>query len=138
MGGEWPYNYYFMRCYFLILFKTAGCSCVEFPSNLFHIRFVSVRVVQLNSRTDTATARKNSRFISSERSFSVLVVNLSIVVHALPMHILTSLSVDEILLPRYMNRSTSNPALPMRMLISLSVDEILLPMYMNWSTNLLR
>ena len=36
-----------------------------------------------------------------------MVVNLSIAVHALLIHLVTSFSVDEILLPRYMNRSTN-------------------------------
>ena len=37
---------------------------------------------------------------------------LSIAVHALPMHMLTLLSVDEILLPRYMNWSTNFRVFP--------------------------
>ena len=36
-----------------------------------------------------------------------MVINLSIVVHALPIHVLTLLTVGEILLPRYMKRSTN-------------------------------
>ena len=36
-----------------------------------------------------------------------MVDNLSIAVHALPMHMLTFLSVNETLLPRYMNWSTN-------------------------------
>ena len=44
------------------------------------------------------TAWKNSHFISSERSDFQMVDNLSTVLHALSIHMLTSLSVDEILL----------------------------------------
>ena len=43
-----------------------------------------------------ATARKNFRFILLEKSEFYVVVNLSISVRALPIHMLTSLSVDEI------------------------------------------
>ena len=41
------------------------------------------------------------------RSDFYMVVNQSMAVHALPMHMLILLSVDEILLPRYMNWSTN-------------------------------
>ena len=41
-----------------------------------------------------------------------MVVNLSIVVDALPMYMLTLLSVDEILLPSYINWSTNFRNLP--------------------------
>ena len=58
-----------------------------------------MKVVQLYSITDTATTWKNSYFILSKRLDFYVVINLSIVVHALPVHTLISLSVDEILLP---------------------------------------
>ena len=51
------------------------------------------------------TAWKNSRFILSEKLDFHMVDNLLITVHAFPTHILTSLSVDEILLPRYVKGS---------------------------------
>ncbi len=54
-----------------------------------------------------AVVWKNSHFILSERTDFHMVVNLSIADHAFPMLLLTSLSVDEILLPRYMNFSTN-------------------------------
>ena len=44
-----------------------------------------------------------------------MVNNQSIAVHAFPMHILTSLSVDEILVPRYINWSTYFRGLPFNM-----------------------
>ena len=40
------------------------------------------------------------------------VVNISIAIHALPMRIMTLLSVDEILLPKYMNWSSNFKRLP--------------------------
>ena len=42
-------------------------------------------------------------FFSSNRSDFLLMHNLSITVHTFPVRMLTSLSVDEILLPKYMN-----------------------------------
>ena len=54
-------------------------------------------------------AWKNSHFILSGRSEFCMVINLSVVVSALPMHMLILLSVDEILLPRYMNSFTLEP-----------------------------
>ena len=69
---------------------------------------------------------------------------LSLVVHALPICMLTLLSVDEILLPIYVNwadfhtvinLSIAISAFLMYMLTSPSVDEILLLGYVNWSTN---
>ena len=52
---------------------------------------------------NTATDSKKFRFILSDIRFLHKINNLSIVVHALPMSTLSSFSVDEILLPRYMN-----------------------------------
>ena len=63
--------------------------------------------MQLHISTNTATAWKNSHFILSERSDFLMVDNLSIALHALPKYMLTSLSVDEILLPKYINWSTN-------------------------------
>ena len=61
---------------------------------------------------DMATSWKNSYFILSERSDFYMVYNLLAAVHALPMHILTLLSVDETLLPHYMNGFTNFRCLP--------------------------
>ena len=58
------------------------------------------------SSTYMATALKNSCFGLLVRSDFHIVVNLLIAVHTLPLHMLTSLSVDEILLSSYMNSST--------------------------------
>ena len=69
-------------------------------------------MVQVYSSSNMATARKNSYFILSTQSYLHIADNLSIVVHASLMHMLTSLSVDEILLPRYMNWTTNFRSLP--------------------------
>ena len=63
---------------------------------------VVCKVVQPCYSSDTTTAWKDSCFLLSGRSDFHMIVNLSIEVHALPMHMLTSFSVDEILLQRYL------------------------------------
>ena len=55
---------------------------------------------------------KNSHLISSERSNLHVINNLSITVYAFPLHILTLLSLDEILLPRYVKWCTNFKGLP--------------------------
>ena len=78
----------FMGCCFKGLFKTARSIFVEFSSSFF---FLKVQVVQPYSSIGTATALKNSRFISFH-----MVGNLFITFHTFLMRIQTSLSVDEI------------------------------------------
>ena len=62
--------------------------------------------------TDTATAWRKFHFNLSERSDFYMIVNFSIVVQAKPMRLETSFSVDEILLPQYMNWSFNFRGLP--------------------------
>ena len=59
------------------------------------------------SSTDTTAAWKKSHSISSDRLDFHIIDSLSIAVHAFTRHILTSLSVDETLLPRYVILSTN-------------------------------
>ena len=109
--GLWdgrPFSSCFMECCFQNFFSkkqlASFCSShLAFYSN----RFLKVQVVLPYNITDTATAWKNFCFILSVRSDFLIVDNLSIAFSAYPMHILISLSVDEILLLRYMNRRTS-------------------------------
>ena len=68
------------------------------PIVFFSKRFVKIR---LYNSTDTATAWKNSRFNESERLHFHRVDNELIVVHAFPIRMLTSFSVDEIMLPMH-------------------------------------
>ena len=83
------------------------CSHLAFCTN------VSLdQVVHPYSSTDMATAWKNSHFISLDGLNLHIIDNLSIAVYALPMYILTLLSVDGILLPRYVNWSTNFRGLP--------------------------
>ena len=105
-GGKWPYSYGFVRCCFRDLFNITR-SIYMCSSYLFSIRFVSVYVVLPYCSTDATTAWKKSRFILLDTSDFHLIESLSIAVHVFTRHILTSLSVDETLLPRYVNLSTN-------------------------------
>ena len=64
------------------------------------------------SRIDTIAAGKKLRFILSIRSDFHMTDNLSITIRAFASHVLISVSVDETLLPRYVNLSTSFRELP--------------------------
>ena len=59
--------------------------------------------MQPYSSADTATVWKNSCFILSERSDFLMVDNL-LIDHALPVHMLTSLLVNKLLLPRCISK----------------------------------
>ena len=76
--------------------------------------FIRVHVVHPYSKIDTAIAEKKSCFILSERSDFYMVNNLSMAVYAFTWHMLTSFSVDEILLPKYVNWSTNFRGLPFK------------------------
>ena len=102
MRGKWPHSCCFVGCHFYYRFKTAHDIFVYFPSSFFSKHFVIVQVIHPYTSTDAAW--KNSHFILSDFH---TIINLSTVVHALPMHVLTLLSFDEILLPRYMNWSNN-------------------------------
>ena len=65
-----------------------------------------VQVVQPYSSTDMTTAWKKCLFSLSVRSDFHMTDSLFEASHAFPIRVFTSLSVDEILLPRYMNCST--------------------------------
>ena len=63
-----------------------------------------VQVVQLCSSCDTITTWKNFHLILSEILNFYVNVDLSIAVHAFPVHMLTLVSVNEMLLPSYVNK----------------------------------
>ena len=89
------------------MFKIARGIPVLFKSSFFSRRFVSVYTVHRYSCIDTATAKKKSHFILSDRSDFHIIDNLPIAAHAFARRILTTLSVDETLLPKYVNLSTN-------------------------------
>ena len=59
------------------------------------------------SSTDTTSAGKKSRFILSVRSKFHMIGNYSITVHVFPVRMLTLVSVDKMLLLRYVKWSTN-------------------------------
>ena len=82
------------------------------------------------SSTDTAAIWKISRFLLWERSNFPIIDKLSIAVYVFPMHMLTSLSVDEILLSRYLNWSTNFRGLRLRVEMASSCLKHLLDIFM--------
>ena len=115
MGGKWPYSCCFVGCCFQNLFKIARSILMKFPSSFFAMCLVSAHVVHPYSSLDTATAWKKCHFILSDWSDFQMTNNLSIAACIFARHILTSLSVDETLLLRYMNLWTNFTCIPLRM-----------------------
>ena len=93
-------------------------SLVQFLSSLFSIRLVSVHVVHPYNRIDRTAVWKKLRFILLDRSDFHMNDNLLIAVHAFPSRILMPFSVDETLLPRYMNLATDFREPPFSMELS--------------------
>ena len=107
MGGRWPYSCPFVGCCFKNLFSIPHSILVQFLFSIFFIRLVSIHIVHLYSRMDMSAAWKKLHFILSDNSDFPMIDNLSIAVHTFTSHILMSFSVDEMLLPRYVNLSTN-------------------------------
>ena len=107
MGGKWPYSCCFVQCCFQDLLNIARSILVQFLSSFFSMHLISNHVVHQYSRIDTPTTWKKLCFILSDRSDFHMIDNLSIAVIAFTRCILMSFSVDETLLLRYINLSTS-------------------------------
>ena len=112
MGGKWLFSSSFVGYCFQDLLKTVPRIFVLISSSLFSMHFVSIHVVHPYSSIVTVTAWKKSCFILSDRSHFYLINNLSIAFDAFARYMLTSLSVNEILLPSYGNLFTSFKSLP--------------------------
>ena len=87
-----------------ILLAAFLCNC---RLAFFSSRLVNVQVVHPYSCIDTTAAWKKLRFILSVRSDFYMIDSLSITVHAFVSRVSMSFSVDETLLPRSVNLSTS-------------------------------
>ena len=87
---------------FPILTAWSGCRSIY---NTYGVPYSSI---------DTTAAWKKSLFILLVRSDFNMINSLLIAAHAFTRCILTSLSIDEMLLPRYMNLSTDFRELPFR------------------------
>ena len=112
MGGRWPYSWWLVGCCRQDLFKIARSILVLLPSSFLSSRFVSVHVVYPYSSIDTTAAWKKLRFILSVRSDFHMIDSLLMAVHAFVNRVSMSISVDETLLPRYVNLSTSLRGVP--------------------------
>ena len=111
--GTWPYSScFFVGCRLQDLFNIAQSILMYLPSNLFSTHFVSVQIGHPYSSTVTAAAWKKLRFILSVRSDFHMTDSLSIAVYAFASREWMSLSVDETLLPRWVNLPTSFSELP--------------------------
>ena len=75
-------------------------------------------MVHLYININTVTAWKKSHFILLERLNICMVNNLLVAFYAFAKGMLTSLSVDEILLPKYVNLSTNFRGLPLKVKIA--------------------
>ena len=122
MGGRWPYSWCLLGYCRQDLFHIARSILVYLPSSFFSSRFVSVQVVHPYSSIDKTTAWKKLRFILSVTSDFHLIDSLSIAVHAFVSRVSMSFSVDETLLPRLVNLSTSFSEVPSRVEMSHMFD----------------
>ena len=112
--GRWPHNCYFLECCFQDLFKAACSILVQTPSSFFSMHFIIIHVVHLFSSIDITTVWKKSHFILLERSDFYMIDNLPIAVYAFARWMVKSLSVDEMLLQKYVNWSTDFRSLPLK------------------------
>ena len=80
-------------------------SNFQFPclDNFFSICLINVHVVHPYSSLHTRAAWKKLRFILADKSDFHMTDNQSIAVHAIASRVFMSFSVDETLLPRYVN-----------------------------------
>ena len=103
LGGKSPHRYYFIGSCFQYMFKTTWVSLNKYrlaltPSVSLKCNWCKVTIVLTSLQFGRITILLN------QRSSFHKVNNLSIAAIVLPMGMLISLSFDDILLPRYMNR----------------------------------
>ena len=103
MGIKLPSSCCFVGCCLQDLFNIAHSILVYLPSSFFSIRFVSVHVVQPYSNYDRCLEKTAFHFIS--QVYLLYDDSLSTAVHTFASRVLTSVSVNETLLPRSVNLS---------------------------------
>ena len=113
MGGWWLYSCYFVGCCLQDLFNIACSIFVLLLSSFSSISLVSVHVVHPYSTIDKTAAWKKLHFILSVRSVFHMTDSLLIAVHAFASRVLMSVLIDETLLLRWVNLSTSFRELPL-------------------------
>ena len=101
LGWFWRWKVAVPQLFYGVLFPgfLQDCILAEF--------FVSVHVVHTCSSNSTATPRKKYHFILSNRLNFHMTDNQSIAVHTFARHLPTSISVNEIFLPKYLNLSNN-------------------------------
>ena len=87
---------------------------ILFPTSFLFICTVRNHVVHPYSNMNTGTSLKKSCYTLSDKSDFHLIDNLSISVSTFIWHVLTLLSIDEMLLPRYANWSANFRGLPLK------------------------
>ena len=103
-GGKWLYSCLMEDCFQDMINIT--CSILlPFPSSFFSISFVCLHGLYPYCSLGTTTDWKIYCFILSDRSDFHMINNLSIAIHDFARWISTSLSGDEMLLPRFVNLS---------------------------------
>ena len=109
MRDRWLYSHCFVGCCLQDLFKMTHGICAKFLPNFFSMCFVSIDLVHLFGSIKIATAWKKYSFILLDRSDFHIINNLSIAFHAFGWCI----SVDEMLLLKYVNWFTHFRSLPL-------------------------
>ena len=104
MGVRWPYSCCFMGSWLQDLFRTARSIFVHLPSSFFSIRLVSIHAMHPYSSTDTTAAWKKCVLFYLT---SIMTDSLLINVHAFAGRVLMLFSVDQTVVPRRMNLSSS-------------------------------
>ena len=107
MGSRWLYSHCIVGCCFLDLLNIAHRILVQLPSSFFSICLISVQVVHLCYGMNAQPLLGKSCYILSYRSDFHMTDSLSIADHAFTSRKLMSFSVDETLLPRWVNLFTS-------------------------------
>ena len=90
--------------FFFVASKNCSIQRVAFLYNS-HQAFLNAQIMHPFSNTDTAILMNKSSLILSGRSDFHMIDNLPIAIHHIVMRMFTSLSVDEILLSKYVNWS---------------------------------
>ena len=112
-------------CWVLPLGKLLVAYFCSYNLAFFSRRFVRVQLKEPYSSTDTVTDWNKSHCILSERSNFIISEKLSIATHACPLRMLTSLSIDEILMPMYVNWSTDFWSLTLKVGMALFLSLII-------------
>ena len=107
MGSKWFFSY----CFVMLLISECVQNSMKHFS-FFYMRFFKVHVIHPYSSTDTATEEVPFYFCR----YPIFIRSTTCqIVHAFLMRMLTTYSVDEILLPSYVNWSTNFRGLSLKM-----------------------